>query len=71
MSLPKILIENRLDKMEAQFRDDIAEMGMKVEDYLKHLKKSFEDMRKEWRPDAEKQGKLPDCHKSHRCIGKN
>ena len=58
MSLPKILIENELDKMEAQFRDDIEKMGMKVEDYLKHLKKSFEDMRKEWRPDAEKRGKL-------------
>ena len=54
MSLPKILIENELDKMEAQFRDDIEKMGMKVEDYLKHLKRVLKDMRKEWRPDAEK-----------------
>ncbi len=58
MSLPKILIENELNKMEAQFKDDIEKMGIKVEDYLKHLKKSFEEMRKEWRPDAEKRGKL-------------
>lgn len=58
MSLPKILIENELNKIEAQFKDDIERMGMKAEDYLKHLKKSFEDMRKDWRPDAEKRAKL-------------
>lgn len=58
MSIPKILIENELNKMEAQFKDDIERMGMKVDDYLKHLKKSFEDMRKEWQPDAEKRAKL-------------
>lgn len=58
MSLPKILIENELNKMEAQFKDDIERMGMKAEDYLKHLKKSFEDMRKDWRPDAEKRAKF-------------
>ncbi|MBU6430917.1 MAG: hypothetical protein KGJ58_03090 [Patescibacteria group bacterium] len=58
MTLPKILIENELNKMEAQFKDDIERMGMKVEEYLRHLKKSFEDMKKEWRPDAEKRAKL-------------
>lgn len=58
MSLPKIMIENELNKMEAQFKDDIERMGMKVDDYLKHLKKNFEDMRKEWSPDAEKRAKL-------------
>ncbi len=58
MSLPNVLIVNELDKMEAQFRNDIEKMGMKAEDYLKHIKKSFEDMRKEWKPDAEKRAKL-------------
>lgn len=58
MSLPKILIENELNKMEAQFKDDIERMGMKAEDYLKHIKKSFEDIRKEWKPDAEKRARL-------------
>jgi trigger factor len=33
-------------------------MGMTVEDYMKQVKKTEEDMRKEWRPDAEKRGKL-------------
>jgi len=54
ISLPKILIENELRKMEAQFEDDIARAGLKVEDYLKHLKKTKEDLLKEWGPDAEK-----------------
>ena len=58
MSLPNVIIANELDKMEAQFSSDIEKMGMKVEDYLKHLKKSFEDLRKEWKPDAEKRAKL-------------
>ncbi len=54
ISLPKILIENELRKMEAQFEDDITRAGLKVEDYLKHLKKTKEDLQKEWGPDAEK-----------------
>lgn len=58
ISLPNIMIAKELDKMEAQFRSDIEKMGMKVEEYLKHLKKSSEDLRKEWKPDAEKRAKL-------------
>ena len=58
MSLPNVLIEYELDKMESQFQADVENMGMKAEDYLKHIKKSFEDLRKEWRPDAEKRAKL-------------
>ena len=58
MSLPKVLIENELNKMEAQFKDDIEKMGMKVEDYLKRIKKNLEDLRKEWGHDAEKRAKL-------------
>ncbi len=33
-------------------------MGVKVEDYLKQAKKSIEDIRKDWRPHAEKKAKL-------------
>ncbi|KKU66922.1 MAG: Trigger factor [Parcubacteria group bacterium GW2011_GWA2_47_16] len=58
VAVPKALIESELAKLLARFHDDITRMGMKMEDYLKHIKKSEEDMRKEWRPDAEKRGKL-------------
>lgn len=56
--MPKILVENELRKMHAQFEDDITKAGLKVEDYLKHLKKTPEDLKKEWLPDAEKRAKV-------------
>ncbi|MFZ2038591.1 MAG: trigger factor [Minisyncoccia bacterium] len=58
IDLPQILVDAELHKMEAQFADDIARFGFKVEDYLKHLGKKMEDMRKEWVTDAEKRSKL-------------
>ena len=58
MSVPKALIEMELAKIHARFQDDVSRMGLKAEDYLKHIKKTEEEMRKEWRPDAEKRGKL-------------
>jgi len=57
ISMPKILVDNELDKMEGQMKSDIAQMGLQPEDYLKHIKKTWEDLRKEWIPDAEKRAK--------------
>jgi len=57
IDMPKALVENELDKMEGQFKGDIANMGLQPEDYLKHIKKTWEDLRKEWKPDAEKRAK--------------
>ena len=56
--LPKVIVEAELDKMEAQFNDDITRMGIKAEDYMKHLKKTREEMRAEWRGDALKRATL-------------
>ncbi len=58
IEMPKALVLSELNKMQAQFEDDITRMGMKPEDYLKHIKKSWEDLRKEWSDDAEKRAKL-------------
>ena len=55
---PKALIESELAKMLARLHDDVTRMGLKLEDYLKNLKKTEEDLRKEWRKDAEKHAKL-------------
>ena len=57
VSVPGVMIEGELDRMAAQFEDDIARMGLKFDEYLKHIKKEREDLRKEWRPDAEKRAK--------------
>ena len=58
VTIPKILVESELRKMYAQFEDDITRAGLKVEDYLKHLKKTPEDLKKDWTPDAEKRAKV-------------
>jgi trigger factor len=58
IELPEIMIESELDRTQAQFSGDIEKMGVKLEDYLKHAKKSLEEIRKEWTPHAEKKAKL-------------
>lgn len=58
VEIPEVLVESELRRIESQFGDDIARMGVTVEDYMKHAKKSIEDLRKDWRPHAEKKAKL-------------
>src|SRR5206468_2318861 len=58
IKLPQILIDNEIGRMFAQFEQDISGLGLKVEDYMKHIKKTPEDLRKDWLPDAEKRAKL-------------
>ncbi len=58
VKLPQVLIDGELQRMMGQFRQDIMQMGMKLEDYLSTIKKSEEDLRKEWLPDAEKRAKI-------------
>jgi trigger factor len=58
MEIPEILVEVELDKILYRMESDITQMGLKFEDYLKHLNKTKEDLRKEFRNDAEKKAKL-------------
>mgnify|MGYP001559419695 FL=1 len=58
VEMPEILIEVELDKILYRMESDITQMGLKFEDYLKHLNKTVEDLRKEFRTDAEKKAKL-------------
>ncbi|MFA5777970.1 MAG: trigger factor [Candidatus Paceibacterota bacterium] len=58
MDLPEILVEVELDKILYRMESDIAQMGLKFDDYLKHLNKTVEDLRKEFRNDAEKKAKF-------------
>ncbi len=58
LDVPNILIEIELDKILFRMESDISQMGLKFEDYLKHLNKSKEDLRKDFRGDAEKKAKL-------------
>ncbi|MCC7160704.1 hypothetical protein IT399_03225, partial [Candidatus Nomurabacteria bacterium] len=58
MDLPEILVEIELDKILYRMESDITQMGLKFEDYLKHINKTTEDLRKDFRVDAEKKAKL-------------
>ena len=55
---PDILVEIELDKILYRMQADIAAMGLKFEDYLKHINKTIEDLQKEFRPDALKRANL-------------
>lgn len=57
IDLPKIIIDGESDKMLAQFKDDIARSGISYEEYLKHIKKTEEDLRSEWKETAVKRAK--------------
>lgn len=58
IDLPEILINIELDKILYRMESDITQMGLKFEDYLKHLNKTREDLRKDFRKDAENKAKL-------------
>ena len=58
IELPDVMINSELDRTEAQFKADIERMGLKVEDYLNHAKKTIDDLRTDWKPSAEKKAKL-------------
>ena len=57
IDLPKIIIEGELEKMLAQFKDDIAKGGLTYEDYLKHIKKTETEIKGEWKETAVKRAK--------------
>ncbi|MDP1625403.1 MAG: trigger factor [bacterium] len=56
--VPEVLVESELRQMTAQMKADIERMGLQFGEYLKHLGKTEDDMKKEWRADAVKRVKL-------------
>jgi FKBP-type peptidyl-prolyl cis-trans isomerase (trigger factor) len=52
IEIPKILIEAEKEKMLGELKVSIENMGMKWGDYLKHIKKSEEDLKNGWQDDA-------------------
>lgn len=54
IDLPEILVEQELEKMMAEFEQNIAQMGLKLETYLENIKKSKSEITKGWKETAEK-----------------
>lgn len=55
--LPQILIEEETRKMIGELEGNLANQGIKLDDYLSHLKKTGEDIKKEFLPQAEQRVK--------------
>ena len=58
MTLPGILIESEINQMFSQMQEDLDRSNLKMDDYLTHIKKTKEDLVKEWTPAAEKRARL-------------
>lgn len=58
VELPELMIEEELHQMLHQFEGDLKNAKMELDDYLKEIKKTKEDLMKEWRPDAIKRAKM-------------
>ena len=52
------MIQGETDKILYRLQADIANAGFKFEDYLKQINKTEEELRKEWRDEAEKRAKI-------------
>lgn len=55
IDVPSRLIEQQLDLTLDNFRQNLRLKGLELELYLAHLKKTEEDLKKEWRPQAVRQ----------------
>lgn len=53
MDVPSVLIDAEVEKMANELRHGIGEMGMPWPDYLLHIKKTEEELKKEWRTEGE------------------
>lgn len=58
IELPDVLVENELENLINRLKADIAQAGIPFEEYLKHIKKTEEEIRTEMRPDAEKRSRV-------------
>ena len=58
IDLPEILVTSETEKSLAQMKDDIARAGHKFEDYLIQVKKSEEDLKKDFKESSEKKAKV-------------
>lgn len=54
VELPDVLIQDELNRMLVSLQRRVADMGLLLEDYLKGQKKTLDQLKNEWKPQAEK-----------------
>lgn len=58
LDMPDVLVEGELDRMISEMKSDVSRMGVTWADYLKHTKKTEDDLRKDWYEAAKKRATL-------------
>lgn len=58
IEIPRIIIESEKEKMTEETRANIIGTGLKWEDYLNHIKKTEEELKRDWESDAIKRVKF-------------
>ena len=58
VEVPEILTNAEVEKILYKMESDISQMGLKFEEYLKHINKTVENLREEFKSDGEKKAKL-------------
>jgi FKBP-type peptidyl-prolyl cis-trans isomerase (trigger factor) len=58
IDIPQVLIDAELGQMFGQMEHDLKRANLSIGDYLGHIKKTKEELVKEWVPAAEKRAKL-------------
>ena len=61
VELPEVLVAAELKKMFSELETGVVRMGMRLEEYLRHIKKTAEDLEKEWRDQAENRVRVALC----------
>ncbi len=56
--MPDILIESETEKLLLRMKGDIERMGLKFDDYLKNIRKTEAEIKKDWRGEGEKRAKI-------------
>ena len=51
---PAVMVNDEIDRMISEFRQQLMYSGMQIEDYLKYTGTSMQEFREQVRPDAEK-----------------
>lgn len=54
VDLPDILVEDELNRMLVSLQRRVADMGLLMDDYLRGQNKSLDQLKREWRPQAER-----------------
>lgn len=57
MELPDILVESEKEKMTHELEHNVEQFGLTLENYLNQVKKTVDELKKDWQKDAEKRAK--------------